>query len=138
SIDPTYGMYQVAAGINNVEVKKVSLTSNFELDAGALMAAVNEKSKLIFLCSPNNPSGNCLDNEAILEVISHFMGIIVLDEAYIDLAPGRSLLPRLDEFPNLVILQSFSKAWGMAGIRLGMAFAAPGIITVLNKIKYPY
>jgi histidinol-phosphate aminotransferase len=131
-------MYQVAAGINNVKVKKVSLTETFELDAQKLLKTTDEKTKLIFLCSPNNPTGNCLHEEAILEVVKNFQGIVVLDEAYIDFAPGKSLLPQLNDFPNLVILQTFSKAWGMAGIRLGMAFAASEIISVLNKIKYPY
>jgi histidinol-phosphate aminotransferase len=138
SIDPTYGMYQVAAGINNVEVRKVSLTEKFELDAQKLLNAVGEKTKLIFLCSPNNPTGNCLSKEAILEVAKYFQGIVVLDEAYIDFAPGKSLLPIINDIPNLVILQTFSKAWGMAGIRLGMAFASSEIISILNKIKYPY
>lgn len=138
SIDPTYGMYQVAAGINNVKVKKVSLTETFELDAQKLLKTTDEKTKLVFLCSPNNPTGNCLNEEEVLEVVKNFQGIVVLDEAYIDFAPGKSLLPQLNDFPNLVILQTFSKAWGMAGIRLGMAFAASEIISVLNKIKYPY
>ncbi|RIH62914.1 histidinol-phosphate transaminase [Mariniphaga sediminis] len=137
-IDPTYGMYQVAAGINNVNVKKISLTESFELDARELLKNTDEKTKLVFLCSPNNPTGNCLDKNAVLEVVQNFPGIVVLDEAYIDFAPGKSLLPQLKEFPNLVILQTFSKAWGMAGIRLGMAFASPEIISVFNKIKYPY
>lgn len=138
SINPTYGMYQVAAGINNVEVKKVSLTETFELDAQKLLNSTDEKTKLVFLCSPNNPTGNCLGKKAVLEVVKNFQGIVVLDEAYIDFAPGKSLLPLLNEFPNLVILQTFSKAWGMAGIRLGMAFASAEIISILNKIKYPY
>lgn len=138
SIDPTYGMYQVAAGINNVEVKKVSLTETFELDAQKLLNSTGKKTKLVFLCSPNNPTGNCLSKEGVLEVVKNFQGIVVLDEAYIDFAPGKSLLPKLIDFPNLVILQTFSKAWGMAGIRLGMAFASAEIISILNKIKYPY
>lgn len=138
SIDPTYGMYQVAAGINNVEVKKVSLTESFELDSQKLLNSTDEKTKLIFLCSPNNPTGNCLNEKAVLEVVKNFQGIVVLDEAYIDFAPGKSLLPQLNDYPNLIILQTFSKAWGMAGIRLGMAFATSEIIAVLNKIKYPY
>ena len=138
SIDPTYGMYQVAAGINNVEVRKVSLTEEFELDAQKLLNSNNEKTKLVFLCSPNNPTGNCLSKETVFEVVKNFNGIVVLDEAYIDFAPGKSLLPDMNDLPNLVILQTFSKAWGMAGIRLGMAFAASEIISVLNKIKYPY
>ncbi len=138
TIDPTYGMYQVAAGINNVEVIKVPLTESFELDAGKLLAAAGENTKLVFLCSPNNPSGNTLHEEAMLEVVNNFPGIVVLDEAYIDFAPEKSLLQKLDQHPNLVLLQTFSKAWGLAGIRLGMAFASPEIVSVLNKIKYPY
>lgn len=138
SIDPTYGMYQVAAGINNVEVKKVSLTESFELDFHKLLNAVDSNTKLVFLCSPNNPTGNCLNEKAVLDVVKNFNGIVVLDEAYIDFAPGKSLLSQLNDYQNLVILQTFSKAWGMAGIRLGMAFATSEIIAVLNKIKYPY
>jgi histidinol-phosphate aminotransferase len=138
SINPTYGMYQVAADIHNVEVKKVSLNEHFELDSKKLLNEVNGSTKLVFLCSPNNPTGNCLDTEEILSVIRQFNGLVIIDEAYIDFAPGKSFLPQLEEFPNLVILQTFSKAWGMAGIRLGMAFASPEIISVLNKIKYPY
>lgn len=138
TINPTYGMYQVAADTNNVEVIKVSLTGDFQLDEKSLLSAVNQNTKLIFLCSPNNPSGNILDKNALLEIIKNFNGLVVLDEAYIDFAPGKSLLPEIEKYPNLVILQTFSKAWGMAGIRLGMAFAATEIINVLNKIKYPY
>lgn len=138
TINPTYGMYQVAADTNNVDVIKVSLTANFELDSKQILKAVNRNTKLIFLCSPNNPSGNSLDKNAMLEIIQNFDGVVILDEAYIDFAPGKSFLPELDKYPNLVILQTFSKAWGMAGIRLGMAFAASEIIQVLNKIKYPY
>ncbi len=137
-IDPTYGMYQVAAGINNVKVIKVPLTDEFELNSRLLLESANDNTKLVFLCSPNNPSGNSMQKEAILEVVQSFQGIVVLDEAYVDFAPEKSLLPQLDKFSNLVILQTFSKAWGMAGIRLGMAFSHPEIISVLNKIKYPY
>ena len=138
TINPTYGMYQVAADTNNIEVIKVSLTSDFELEPKQILQAVNEKTKLIFLCSPNNPSGNSLDKDAMVGIIQNFNGLVIVDEAYIDFAPGKSFLPELDKYPNLVILQTFSKAWGMAGIRLGMAFAASEIIQVLNKIKYPY
>lgn len=138
TIDPTYGMYQVAAEINDVEIRKVSLTEEFQLDAKEVLNVANENTKLIFLCSPNNPSGNNLEKELMLEVVQNFKGIVIIDEAYIDFAPGKSLLPELEKYQNLVILQTFSKAWGMAGIRLGMAFASPEIITVLNKIKYPY
>lgn len=138
TIHPTYGMYQVAADIHNVEVKKVSLTDRYELDSKKLLNEITEKTKLIFLCSPNNPTGNCLETDRILEVLNNFTGLVILDEAYIDFAPGKSLLPQLENFPNLVVLQTFSKAWGMAGIRLGMAFASTEIIQILNKIKYPY
>ena len=138
TIEPTYGMYQVAAGINDVEVRKTALDENFDLNTEELLATADENSKLIFLCSPNNPSGNTLQKESMLRVIKSFNGIVAVDEAYIDFAPEKSLLPELNKYPNLVILQTFSKAWGMAGIRLGMAFAAPEIVLILNKIKYPY
>lgn len=138
TIDPTYGMYKVAAAVNNVEVRKASLTSSFGLDVKQLFNLTDDDTKMIFLCSPNNPTGNLLDKDSALYVAEKFNGIVVLDEAYIDFAPGKSLLAELANYPNLVILQTFSKAWGMAGIRLGMAFAAPGIISILNKIKYPY
>lgn len=137
-IEPTYGMYQVAAGVNNVEVIKVLLTSDYQLDASKLLDAINEDTRIVFLCSPNNPTGNALDTGELIKVLKGFDGPVVVDEAYIDFAPGLSLLPRLHEFSNLIVLQTFSKAWGMAGIRLGMAFASPEIIAVLNKIKYPY
>ncbi len=138
TIHPTYGMYKVAADINNVEVKMVSLNEDFSLNPVNILNAANERTKMIFLCSPNNPTGNSLAKDAMLEIIRNFQGIVVLDEAYVDFAPGKSLLPGLKDFPNLIILQTFSKAWGMAGIRLGMAFASSEIISVLNKIKYPY
>lgn len=137
-IEPTYGMYQVAAGINNVEVKKTLLTDNYQLDAAELLDSVDDHTRIIFLCTPNNPTGNALDTNEIIKVLNGFDGPVVVDEAYIDFAPGLSLLPRLNEFSNLIILQTFSKAWGMAGIRLGMAFASAEIISILNKIKYPY
>ena len=138
TVDPTYGMYKVAAAINNIDTRKVPLNKNFELNIKQLINSISEKTKLAFLCSPNNPTGNTFEKKALLEFITSFPGLVVLDEAYIDFAPGKSLLPRINEFTNLVILQTFSKAWGMAGIRLGMAFGAPEIISVLNKIKYPY
>ena len=138
SIDPTYGMYRVAADISGIELRKVSLTSDFQLDTKDLLAAADEHTKLIFLCSPNNPTGNSLVKEDMLEIVKKFGGLVIVDEAYIDFAPGKTLLSVLQSFPNLVVLQTFSKAWGMAGIRLGMAFASADIIRVLNKIKYPY
>jgi len=138
SINPTYGMYRVAADTNNVAVKLVPLSAEFEVDADAVLKEVNADTKIIFLCSPNNPSGNALENNSMLRIINGFNGIVVVDEAYIDFCPEKSLLPMLDQYPNLVILQTFSKAWGMAGLRLGMAFAQEAIIEVLSRIKYPY
>ncbi|GAO29050.1 histidinol-phosphate transaminase [Geofilum rubicundum] len=138
SIDPTYGMYQVAAETNDIEVRKVLLTPDFELNTEAVLKAVDQQTKIIWLCSPNNPTGNCFHEADIKQLLTTFEGIVVLDEAYIDFAPGKSLLPQLSAYPNLVVLQTFSKAWGMAGIRLGMAFASPDIIQILSRIKYPY
>ncbi|NQU55479.1 MAG: histidinol-phosphate transaminase [Bacteroidetes bacterium] len=138
TINPTYGMYQVAADISGIELRKVSLTEEYELDTDAVLQATDANTKLIFLCSPNNPTGNSLDKNAMLELISRFKGLIIIDEAYIDFAPGKSFLSEIDNYSNLIILQTFSKAWGMAGIRLGMAFASLEIIGILNKIKYPY
>ena len=138
SMDPTYGMYQVAADISGVELKKVSLNKHYQLDVKKILHSVDDKTKLIFLCSPNNPTGNSLDKESLLKIATKVKGLVILDEAYIDFAPGKSLLPDIDKHENLVVLQTFSKAWGMAGIRLGMAFAGKEIIQILNKIKYPY
>jgi len=138
SINPTYGMYRVAADTNDIAVNMVPLSNDFELDADAVLAAVTPKTKIIFLCSPNNPSGNALDNSAMLKIIKGFDRLVVVDEAYIDFCPEKSFLPTLSQYPNLVILQTFSKAWGMAGLRLGMAFADERIIEVLSRIKYPY
>jgi histidinol-phosphate aminotransferase len=138
SITPTYGMYWVAADTNNVAVNLVPLSADFELNADAVLDAVTTGTKMVFLCSPNNPSGNALNNNAILAIIKGFGGIVVLDEAYIDFCPEKSFLPTLSQYPNLVILQTFSKAWGMAGLRLGMAFADERVIEVLSRIKYPY
>ena len=136
--DPTYGMYQVAAEVNNVACVKVPLRDDFSLDLPALLARIDDATKLIYLCSPNNPTGNSLGHDAIREVLRRFGGIVVVDEAYIDFSAGPSFLRELGEWPNLVVLQTLSKAWGCAAIRLGMAFASPEIIGVLNKIKYPY
>jgi histidinol-phosphate aminotransferase len=138
SIDPTYGMYQVAADINNVEVHKVKLNAEYQFKADDLLNAANLYTKAIFICSPNNPTANLLDKAEVVKLLTEFEGLVVVDEAYIDFAPESSLLPELDNYPNLIVLQTFSKAWGMAGIRLGMAFAQPEIIKVFNKVKYPY
>lgn len=138
TIDPTYGMYQVAADINNVEVRKVRLNEDYSFTAQKLLDSANLYTKVIFVCSPNNPTANLLDQSEIIKLLNGFDGLVVVDEAYIDFAPEGSLLPELDQHENLIVLQTFSKAWGMAGIRLGMAFADPEIIRVFNKIKYPY
>lgn len=138
AIDPTYGMYQVCADINNVEYKSVRLNGDFTFNADKLLAEIDSQTKLIFLCSPNNPTGNLLDSNEIKKVLTSFDGIVVLDEAYIDFAPGASWIADLDKYPSLIILQTLSKAWGMAAIRLGMAFASPEIIGFFNKVKYPY
>ena len=138
TIEPTYGMYQVAADINNVEVRKVKLNDEFGFSAQKLLDTANFYTKVIFVCSPNNPTANLLDKSEIIKLITYFDSLVVVDEAYIDFSPENSLLPDLDKYENLIILQTLSKAWGMAGIRLGMAFAQPEIIRIFNKIKYPY
>lgn len=138
AIEPTYGMYKVCADVNNVAYKKVLLSDDFQLSATNLLNAVDEHTKLIFMCSPNNPTGNDLNSDEVEQVINEFDGLVVVDEAYIDFSKAHSLLTRLGKHPNLVVLQTFSKAWGSAGIRLGMAFASVDIINILNKIKYPY
>jgi len=138
AIDPTYGMYQVAAGINNVPYRKVLLNDDFNFSAEELLRATDTCTKLIFLCSPNNPTGNNLNRDEMLKTILNFSGIVIVDEAYIDFSSQPSLLSELDSLPNLIVLQTFSKAWGSAAVRLGMAFAAPEIISYFNKVKYPY
>lgn len=138
AIDPTYGMYQVCAGVNNVEYRKVLLNQDYSLDADRVLARVDSHTKLIFLCSPNNPTGNLMDKSELEKVIRNFSGIVVLDEAYIDFAPDASWLSDLGRYSNLIVLQTFSKAWGLAAVRLGMAFASPEIIRLFNKVKYPY
>jgi len=138
AIEPTYGMYKVSAAINDIEYRKVLLDENFQFTADSLLAATNLYTKLIWLCSPNNPTGNSLDRKEIVKLLTSFEGIVVLDEAYIDFASEGSFSEFLSHYPNLVILQTFSKAWGSAAIRLGMAFASTEIIGILNKIKYPY
>jgi histidinol-phosphate aminotransferase len=138
SIRPTYGMYKVCADINGVEFREVLLTKNFQIDKEGILEKTDTHSKILFLCSPNNPTSNSLYQDDIFFLLDNFSGIVVLDEAYIDFSREHSLLPYLDNYPNLVILHTLSKAWGMAGIRLGMAFASREIINVLNRIKYPY
>jgi histidinol-phosphate aminotransferase len=138
SIDPTYGMYEVAASINAAEYRKVPLDGNFGLDTGAIKQVVDENTKLIFLCTPNNPTANSFDRKLVLELAEWFKGILVIDEAYIDFSSHTGFLGDTGRLPNLVILQTLSKAWGRAGIRLGMAFGHEELTGVLNKIKPPY
>lgn len=137
-LPPTYGMYEVSAGINNVEIRKVNLLPSFQLDLEGIAEAIDENTKLIFICSPNNPTGNSIIRTDIETVLANFNGLVVIDEAYINYAKQRTFIKELTEYPNLVILQTFSKAWGLAALRLGMAFAARPVIDVLNKVKPPY
>ena len=138
ALEPTYGMYQVSADINNVEYRKVLLDNNFDFNSGNLLQQADENTKAIFLCSPNNPTGNSLNREEMVKTIENFDGIVVVDEAYIDFSSRPSFLKDLEKYPNLIVLQTFSKAWAGAGIRLGMAFASEEIIRLFNKVKYPY
>lgn len=135
---PTYGMYRVSADINNVVVREIALTHEFHLDVAAVIFAISETTKLIFICSPNNPTGNLMSRESVLAIARQFNGIVVVDEAYIDFADEPSMIRELALFPNLVVLQTFSKAWGMAGVRVGLAFASSGIIDLMNRAKPPY
>ncbi|WP_134088429.1 histidinol-phosphate transaminase [Olivibacter sp. XZL3] len=137
-VPPTYGMYEVSANINDVLIKRVPLTSDFQLDLNGIAEAIDEYSKIIFICSPNNPTGNAINRSDIETLLNNFNGIVVVDEAYINFARQRSFTQELAEYNNLVILQTLSKAWGLAGLRIGMAFAASDIIHVFNKIKPPY
>lgn len=138
AIDPTYGMYEVCAAINNVAYRKVPLDEAFRFRADDMLRKADAQTKLMFLCSPNNPTGNSLDCAEVERLLEAFDGLVVVDEAYIDFSSEPSMLGQLKERPNLVILQTFSKAWGCAGIRLGIACAHPEVIAILNKIKYPY
>lgn len=138
AIDPTYGMYEVCADINDVEYRKVSLDADFQFRADDLLAACDDSTKVIFLCSPNNPTGNNLCREEIVRVLSEFQGIVVVDEAYSDFSRQVPFRLELHKYPNLIVLNTFSKALGAAAIRLGMAFASAEIISVFNKVKYPY
>ncbi|MEY3060735.1 MAG: hypothetical protein RL000_2087, partial [Bacteroidota bacterium] len=135
---PTYGMYEVSANINNVKLNRVPLTEQFQLDLEALEQTIKPNTKIIWICSPNNPTGNSIDREAIEMILNNFDGLVVIDEAYINFSRQKSWLSDLQDYPNLVVLQTLSKAWGLAGIRLGMAFASPEIIGYLNKVKPPY
>lgn len=137
-ITPSYGMYGVAASINDVEVIPVSLNVDFDITQEAILTAVKPTTKLVMLCSPNNPSGNLLTKSEVIGVLENFGGVVVVDEAYIDFADDEGFLPLLDKYKNLVVLQTLSKAWGLAGVRLGMAFASEEIIAAMSQVKYPY
>ena len=138
AIAPTYGMYQVSADINDVLYRSVLLNEDFSLNADRLLAACDRHTKVVWLCSPNNPTGNALQREEIIKVLTHFEGIVVLDEAYIDFSSEPTFRSELKQYPNIIVLNTMSKAWGCAGIRLGMAFASTDIINLFNKVKYPY
>ena len=138
AIEPTYGMYQVCADINDVAYRPVQLDADFQLSADRLLAACDEQTKIIWICSPNNPTGNLMNRQEILHLLRTFQGLVVVDEAYSDFSAEPPFRLELDQHPNLVVLNTFSKAWGCAAIRLGMAFASPEIIAILNKVKYPY
>ena len=135
---PTYGMYKVSADINGLETKEILLTPDYDLDVEDVLTKVDDHTKMIFICSPNNPTGNDVSLDRIEEILNRFNGIVVVDEAYIDFANRPSFTTKLEEYPNLVVLQTFSKAWGLAALRLGMAFCSEEIVSILNKIKAPY
>ncbi len=137
-LPPTYGMYEVAAKINDVKVKSVNLNTDLQLDLPALTRAIDSNTKIIFVCSPNNPTGSIINKPYIEKLLNTFNGVVVVDEAYIDFADSQSMLQDISKYPNLVIMQTFSKAWGLAGLRVGMAFASAEIISIMNKIKAPY
>jgi len=135
---PTYGMYEVCAAMNDVKIKTVPLTSDYQLDIDAIESAIDPFTKLIFICSPNNPTGNSINRNDVEVILNNFDGLVVIDEAYINYARQKTFIAELTEYPNLVVLQTLSKAWGLAGLRLGMAFAGEPIINYMNKVKYPY
>ena len=137
-LPPTYGMYQVSAAVSNIAIKTVRLTAEFQPNVEEILAKANDNTKLLFLCSPNNPTGNSFEAKRMETLVQYFNGIVVIDEAYIDFAQQESSIKWLGNYPNLVILQTFSKAWGLAGIRLGMAFSNSNIIDLMNKVKPPY
>ncbi|WP_298318991.1 histidinol-phosphate transaminase [uncultured Aquimarina sp.] len=138
TLPPTYGMYKVLANINNIREKEVLLTKNFEPNVSEILEAIDATTKIIFLCSPNNPTGNSFSEENIIKILENFEGLVVIDEAYIDFSAKESWINKIEMYPNLIITQTLSKAYGMAGIRLGLCYASEEIISVLNKIKPPY
>lgn len=138
AIEPTYGMYGVCADVNNVEYRRIELDEKFDINGRNTITAVDEHTKVMWFCSPNNPTGNLLTRNKMAFMCYNFPGIVVIDEAYVDFSSQESWLKTLNQFPNLIVLQTFSKAWGMASVRCGMAFASPAIIELFNKVKYPY
>jgi len=138
AIEPTYGMYKVCADINDTEYRTVLLNEQYQTTAEKLLAATDEHTKIIWLCTPNNPTGNCLNRDEVIKVIEGFEGLVIVDEAYSDFSSQKPLRTELAKYPNLIVLNTMSKAWGCAAIRLGMAFASEEIITIFNKVKYPY
>ena len=138
AIEPTYGMYKVCADINDIEYRKVLLDENYDFKAADLLKACDSHTKIIWLCSPNNPTGNSLNRDEMIKVIESFEGIVIIDEAYSDFAQQKTFRTELAHYPNLIVLNTMSKAWALAGIRLGMAFASKEIISIYNKVKYPY
>jgi histidinol-phosphate aminotransferase len=137
-LPPTYGMYEVAAKVNDVGIKSVNLKPNYQLDVPMIKSKIDRNTKLIFVCTPNNPTGGVINEKDIEVLLKSLSGVVVVDEAYIDFADSGSMLEDLNKYPNLVVLQTFSKAWGLAGLRVGMAFGSKEIIAVMNKIKAPY
>lgn len=138
AIAPSYGVYKVSAEINDIELREVSLGENFSLPVDALLNAADQNTRLIWICSPNNPTANAFPHDRILEVVDRFNGMVVVDEAYVDFSPYGSLLQAIKSHPNLIVLQTFSKAWGMASLRMGMAFSTPEIAELYARVKYPY
>ena len=137
-VPPTYGMYEVSANINDIKIKKVPLTEDFQLNLEGIAEAIDAHTKLIFICSPNNPTGNSMDRDDVETLLANFKGLVIVDEAYINFSRQKTFIQELTEYANLVILQTLSKAWGLAGLRVGMAFASEEIIEVMNKVKPPY
>jgi histidinol-phosphate aminotransferase len=137
-VPPTYGMYEVSANINDIKINKVPLTEEYQLNLEGIAEAIDEHTKLIFICSPNNPTGNSINRDDIETLLANFSGLIVIDEAYINFSRQKTFIQELTEYANLVVLQTLSKAWGLAGLRIGMAFASEEIIEVMNKVKPPY
>jgi histidinol-phosphate aminotransferase len=135
---PTYGMYEVSANINNVAIKKVNLTKDFQLDVDRVLEAVDANTKLLFICSPNNPTGNNMKREDVELVLNNFPGIVLIDEAYINYSKQKTFIQELTEYPNLIVMQTLSKAWGLAALRLGLCYASMDIIDLYNKVKPPY